>query len=97
MPNYRVSEENHERLRRWAVPLEDSRNDVIRKVLDVAERNASVEQQLQPYAKSMLQEAIQQFILGMDTLPPLRKRDEFAGDLADHILEAWFKGASDGE
>ena len=41
MPMYRISDETHNRLRRWAVPLSDSRNDVVSRVLDVAEGKAT--------------------------------------------------------
>ena len=95
MPAYRISDANHERLRRWAVPLSDSRNDVISRVLDVAEGKAAEEilQQLHYHARSKLQEAIEGFLLAMDTPPPLDSG--FVNNLADHILETWFKGASD--
>ena len=37
MPVIRVSEDNWKRLQKWAIPLEDTPNDVIGKVLDAAE------------------------------------------------------------
>lgn len=38
MPTIRISDETWERLKRWAVPLEDTPDDAVRKVLDAAER-----------------------------------------------------------
>lgn len=37
MPTIRISDQTWERLKRWAVPLEDSPDDAVRKVLDAAE------------------------------------------------------------
>ena len=40
MPVIRISDENWERLKRWAVPLEDSVDDALSRVLNVAEQHA---------------------------------------------------------
>jgi hypothetical protein len=39
MPVIRITDESWERLKKWAVPLEDSPDDAVRKVLDVAEEH----------------------------------------------------------
>jgi len=38
MPTIRVSDESLERLRKWAVPLKDTPDAALRKVLDAAEK-----------------------------------------------------------
>ena len=37
MPTIRVKEETYEKLKSWAIPLEDTPNDAIERVLDMAE------------------------------------------------------------
>ena len=54
MPNYRISDETHRRLQRWAVPLSDSRNEVIQRVLDVAEGKAVEVENLHFHSRSRL-------------------------------------------
>jgi len=39
MPVIRITDATWDRLKRWAIPLEDSPEDAVRKVLDVAEEN----------------------------------------------------------
>ena len=41
MPVIRVGESTWERLKRWAVPLEDSPDDVLRRVLDLADQHVN--------------------------------------------------------
>lgn len=38
MPTVRITDHTWERLKKWAVPLEDTPNDAIAKVLDIAEK-----------------------------------------------------------
>ncbi len=91
MPNYRISDETHRRLQRWAVPLADSRDGVIRRVLDVAEEKADQElQQLRFYSRSKLQEAIEGFLTTREAvrlLPPTIREWGFVEHLADYILD----------
>ena len=49
MPVIRISDATWERLKRWAIPLEDSPEDAVRKVLDVAD-----EQLRDPTSKSVV-------------------------------------------
>ena len=37
MPTIRLKEETYEKLKSWAIPLEDTPNDAIERVLDMAE------------------------------------------------------------
>ena len=37
MPTIRVKEETYEKLKSWAIPLEDTPNDAIERVMDIAE------------------------------------------------------------
>lgn len=39
VPVIRISEDTYERLKKWAVPLEDRPDDVIQRILDVAEKS----------------------------------------------------------
>ena len=48
MPVIRISDENWERLKRWAVPLEDSVDDALGKVLNAAESLGGHPQQVYP-------------------------------------------------
>ena len=47
----RISQENYERLKRFAVPLSDTRDDVIGRVLGLAELAAQNEAQPEPPEK----------------------------------------------
>ena len=44
MPVIRITDATWDRLKRWAIPLEDSPEDAVRKVLDVAEENLKYRQ-----------------------------------------------------
>lgn len=44
MPTIRISDEAWERLKRWAVPLEDTVDDALKKVLDAAEAYSGIGQ-----------------------------------------------------
>jgi hypothetical protein len=106
MPNYRISDETHERLRRWAVPLSDSRDDVVRRVLDVAEGKAVEVESLHFHARSRLEAAIEGFFaLELDHLGRsawrLTVRDRDADPsvmiprLAEHIMSTWLEDRQD--
>ena len=45
MPVVRISEQTWERLKKWAVPLEDTAEDVINKILEIAERRGESNQE----------------------------------------------------
>jgi hypothetical protein len=95
MPNYRISKETHERLKRWAVPLTDSRDDVVRRVLDVAEGKAVEAESLHYHARSRLAVAIEGFWAGEDPhiqeLPEADARAVMASRLAEHIMSTWLE------
>lgn len=98
MPNYRISDANHERLKRWAVPLTDSRDDVVRRVLDVAEGKAVEAESLHFHARSRLTASIEGFLARENVLEGFLATGDpsaMAQQLAEHILETWFQGASD--
>ncbi len=88
MPMYRISDETHERLKRWAVPLSDNRDDVVRRVLDVAEGKAVASESLHYHARSRLEVAIEEFLSGED---PTTASSAMAPRLAEHILSTWLE------
>lgn len=88
MPNYRISDETHRRLQRWAVPLSDSRNEVIQRVLDVAEGIAVGVENLHFHSRSRLAAAIEGFFSQGDQ--PMNISD-IAPRLAEHILLSWLE------
>lgn len=88
MPMYRISDETHERLKRWAVPLEDSRDDVVRRVLDVAEGKAVEAESLHFHALYRLEVAIEEFLSGED---PTTASSAMAPRLTEHILSTWLE------
>lgn len=55
MPVIRITETTWDRLKRWAVPLEDSPDDAVRKVLDAAEEHLKYTQtkKIEPSATKM--------------------------------------------
>ena len=97
MPNYRISDETHGRLQHWAVPLSDSRDEVIRRVLDVAEGKAVAVENLHFHARSRLAAAIEGFFsqepVDDYTTPP---GPDMAPRLAEHILSAWLEDRQKG-
>ncbi len=95
MPNYRISDETHERLKRWAVPLTDSRDDVVRRVLDVAEGKAVEVESLHFHARSRLAVAIEGFLAGEDLLTA--DPSVMALRLAEHILSTWLEDRQGGK
>jgi Mrr N-terminal domain len=50
MPTVRITDQTWERLKKWAVPLEDTPNDAISKVLDLAEKVPQAKQEALPKA-----------------------------------------------
>lgn len=48
MPVIRIDDATWERLKHWAVPLEDSPTDAVRKILDVADEHLKCARQAQP-------------------------------------------------
>ena len=87
MPNYRIRRRRtHGRLQRWAVPLSDSRDDVIRRVLDVAEGKAVAVENLHFHARGRLAAATEGFFSQEPVPGP-----DIAQRLADHILATWLE------
>ncbi len=96
MPYYRISDDTHERLKRWAVPLTDSRDDVVRRVLDAAEGKAVEVESLHFHVRSRLVESIEGFLTREhleESFLATADPSEMAQHLANHILETW--GAND--
>lgn len=89
MPMYRISGETHERLKLWAVPLSDTRDDVVRRVLDVAEGKAveMESESLHFHTRSRLAVAIEEFLTGEHLLTA--NPSDMAPRLAEHILSTW--------
>ena len=48
MPTIRVKPETYERMKNWAIPLEDTPNDVIEKLLNLAEAHQNHISNLEP-------------------------------------------------
>ena len=48
MPVIRITDATWDRLKRWAIPLEDSPEDAVRKVLDAAEEQLKYTRQSEP-------------------------------------------------
>ena len=98
MPTYRISDATHERLKRWAIPLEDNRDDVIRRVLDVAEGKAVEVESLHFHARSRLAESIEGFLSQQQPAGQVLSVNpsDIAPRLAEHILSTWLEDRQQG-
>jgi len=95
MPTYRISDETHERMKRFALPLSDNRDDVVRRVLDIAEGKEVVmgSESLHFHIRNRLAETIETFLTEQGQLPGwevvMMSPSDIAPRLADHIISTW--------